>query len=101
MNSLNFITDSLLSDDFFDDKISGIFGIMDKSRKWNFECFGCEFHVHKNLIDIDIVGLNDVSVSRIAHNVLFDFTHSDHGVVKHLFHEDSFLGMDHLIVGLF
>jgi hypothetical protein len=37
----------------------------------------------------------------VAYNILFNFTHADHGVIKHLFHEDSLLGMDHLIVGFF
>jgi hypothetical protein len=37
----------------------------------------------------------------VAYNILFNLTHADHGVIKHLFHEYSLLWMDHLIVGFF
>lgn len=36
----------------------------------------------------------------VPYNILFNLTHSHHSVIKHLFHEDSLLGMDHLIVGI-
>ena len=37
----------------------------------------------------------------VADDILFDFAHSDHGIVEHLFHENSFLRMDHSIVSFF
>lgn len=40
-------------------------------------------------------------MSGVADDVLFDFAHSDHCVVEHLFHEDSFLRMDHFIISFF
>jgi hypothetical protein len=101
MNGFNFFAYSELSDDFLDGKISGTFGIVDKSRQRDFKGFGGELHVHQYLIDVDEIGLDYVSVSGVADNILFDFAHSDHGVVEHLLHEDSFLRMDHSIVGLF
>ena len=86
MDGLNFFTNSLLSYNFLDGEISGSFLVMNKTRKWNIEGFGCKFHVHKNLVDVDIIGLDDVGVSRIADDILFDFTHSHHGIVEHLLH---------------
>ena len=53
MNLFYFFADSELSDNFFNGKISGIFGIVNEARKGNFESLGGEFHVHKYLINID------------------------------------------------
>jgi hypothetical protein len=101
MNLFYFFAGSDLSDNFFNGKISSIFGIVDEARERDFEGFGGEFHVHEDLIDIDEIGLDDVCVSGVADNVLLDFAHSDHSVVKHLFHENSSLRMNHLIVSFF
>lgn len=40
-------------------------------------------------------------MSWISNYILFDFAHSDHCVVKHLFHEDSLLRVNHLVVSFF
>ena len=37
----------------------------------------------------------------VLDEVLFDFAHAHDGVLEHALHEDAFLGVYHLIVGVF
>lgn len=101
MGGFDLFTDAELLNNFVDCEVSSIFGVMDESRERDFECLWCEFHIHENFINVDIIGLDNVCMGGVAYNILFNFTHADHGVIEHLFHEDSLLGMDHLIVGFF
>lgn len=63
--------------------------------------FGGEFEIDQDLIDIDIVGLDDVGVGAVSDEVLLDLAHANDDIIEHLFHEDPFLRVDHLVVGVF
>jgi hypothetical protein len=58
----DFLTDSVLSDDFLDREVSSISLVMNKSRERYFEGFGCKFHVHEYLINVNVIGLDNVGM---------------------------------------
>lgn len=101
MNLLNFFTDSKIFDDFFDGNVSLPFFIMNKLWQGDMQCFRCKFHLLQNLINVNIIRLNNISMRRVPDYILFNFTHSHHCAIQHLFHEYSLLRMDHLIIGIF
>jgi hypothetical protein len=55
MSGFDLFTDAEFLNNFVNCEISSIFSIMDESRERDFECLGCEFHIHENLIDVSII----------------------------------------------
>ena len=40
-------------------------------------------------------------MSGIFDNILLEFTHSNNNIIQHFLHENSFLGVNHLVVSIF
>ena len=55
VGGFDFFTDAKFSNNFFNCKVSCIFGIMNESRERNIEGLWCEFHVHENLVNVNII----------------------------------------------
>lgn len=54
----------------------------------------------KNLIHVDEIRLGNTRVGAIANKILLDLQHSHNQILKHFLHEDPFLGVDHVSIGI-
>lgn len=99
-HDLYFFSDSHIFLDGFDSLVPFTGGHV-VTRQWNGKCFRGHLEFHEDVVEVDIVCLGVGCMGGVSDDILFEFAHPDDDVVEHLLHEDTFLGVNHLVEGVF
>ena len=71
------------------------------ARYVHFDLSWAHTHVEEELVEVDVLGADGVSVRVVADEVEFELYDAEHGGLEHVFEEEALLGVEELVVAVF